>query len=51
MREKILTQANEMLSRCAAIGENPYCVNVVTFSGHGMTFDGDAVAIIPELES
>jgi hypothetical protein len=40
-----------MLSRCSGMGDNPYCVNVITFSGHGLTFDGDAIAVIPELES
>ena len=29
-------------------GRNPYTVNVITFSGHGITFDGDAIAVIPE---
>ena len=38
-----------MLSRCTATGDNPYVVNVISFSGHGMTFDGDAIAVIPEL--
>ena len=41
--------ADEMLGRCSGIGENPYSVNVITFSGHGITFDGDAIAVIPEL--
>ena len=40
-----------MLSRCTGKGDNPYCVNVFTFSLHGFTFDGDAIAVIPELES
>jgi hypothetical protein len=25
-------------------------VNVITYSGHGITFDGDAIAVIPEFE-
>ncbi len=37
-----------MLKSCSGIGENPYSVNVITFSGHGITFDGDAIAVIPE---
>ena len=37
-----------MLSKCDGIGLNPFTVNVVTFSGHGITFDGDAIAVIPE---
>jgi hypothetical protein len=30
-------------------GKNPYTVNVFTFSGHGVDFEGDAIAVIPEL--
>ena len=37
-----------MITMCPGIGENPYTVNVVTFSGHGITFKGDAIAAIPE---
>jgi hypothetical protein len=37
-----------MISRCDGIGKNPFTVNVVTYSGHGITFDGDAIAAIPE---
>ena len=39
-----------MYSRCRSddFGENPFVVNVVTYSGHGITFDGDAIAAIPE---
>ena len=39
-----------MLYRCDGVGENPYVVNFITFSGHGITFDGDAIAVIPEYE-
>lgn len=39
-----------MIKRCSGVGRNPYSVNVVTFSGHGITFDGDAIAVIPETE-
>ena len=40
-----------MLNKCDGKGKlNPYVVNVVTFSGHGITFDGDAIAVIPEYE-
>ena len=39
-----------MLLRCGGIGENPFVVNFITFSGHGITFDGDAIAVIPEYE-
>ena len=31
-------------------GQNPYTVNVVTYSGHGLTFKGDAIAVIPTYE-
>lgn len=28
--------------------QNPLRVNVITFSGHGFTYDGDSIAVIPE---
>ena len=30
------------------MGKNPYTVNVITFSGHGITHEGDAIAVIPQ---
>jgi hypothetical protein len=40
-----------MFSKCDGIGRtNPFSVNVITFSGHGIMFDGDAIAVIPEYE-
>jgi hypothetical protein len=39
-----------MVSSCDGIGNNPFTVNVITYSGHGITFDGDAIAVIPEYE-
>ncbi len=29
---------------------NPFTVNVISFSGHGLTFDGDAIGVIPQKE-
>ena len=37
-----------MISVCDGKGINPCVVNVITFTGHGITFDGDAIAVIPE---
>ncbi len=37
-----------MYKKCDGKGQNPFVVNVITFSGHGITFDGDAIAVIPE---
>ena len=31
-----------------SLGLNPYTVNVITFSGHGISLHGDSIAIIPE---
>jgi hypothetical protein len=39
-----------MLYRSDGLGENPFVVNIITFSGHGITFEGDAIAVIPEFE-
>ena len=51
LRQKIVEQLEKMYDRCDGIGENPFTVNVITFSGHGITFDGDAIAGIPEYET
>jgi hypothetical protein len=40
-----------MINTCSGVGINPYSVNVVTFSGHGLTFDGDAIAVIPDIHA
>ena len=50
MRAKILSEADELLAKCSGFGANPYSVNVITYSGHGITFDGDAIAVIPEIQ-
>jgi hypothetical protein len=39
-----------MHSKCDGNGNNPFAVNVITFSGHGITFDGEALACIPEYQ-
>ena len=39
-----------MVNTCDGKGKNPFIVNIITFSGHGITFDGDAIAAIPEYE-
>jgi hypothetical protein len=40
-----------MLSACTGFGRNPYVVNFITFSGHGITYEGEAIAVIPEYEN
>ena len=39
-----------MISTCDGNGINPFVVNVITFSGHGITHDNDAIAVIPEYD-
>jgi hypothetical protein len=39
-----------LVSKCDGIGKNPFVVNVITYSGHGITFNEDAIAVIPEYE-
>ncbi len=40
-----------MVNKLDGKGKNPFIVNVITFSGHGITFnEGDAIAAIPEYE-
>ncbi len=32
------------------IGDNPFTLNLISFSGHGFRFDGDEIGVIPQLE-
>lgn len=50
LRKKILDKLEKMYSECDGWGNNPFSVNVITFTGHGITFDGDAIAVIPEYQ-
>ena len=50
LRDKIIKAADDLLARCSGLGNNPYSVNVITYSGHGITFDGDAIAVVPEIQ-
>ena len=50
LRQKILELLEQMVRSCDGIGKNPYVVNVITFSGHGITFDGDSIGVIPEYQ-
>jgi hypothetical protein len=38
-----------MIKHSLGIGKNPYTVNLITFSGHGVDYEGDAIAVIPEI--
>jgi hypothetical protein len=49
IRKKILKQIDRM--QTSGIGQNPFTVNVITYSGHGLTLEGDAIGVIPEIES
>jgi hypothetical protein len=48
LRSKIINELERLVSKCDGVGKNPFTVNVITYSGHGITFDGDAIAVIPE---
>ena len=43
-----MNKFEEFYKRTPGAGKNPYTVNVFTFSGHGIEYDGDAIAVIPE---
>ena len=38
-----------MLSACTGIGKNPYVLNVITFSGHSISCDGETIFVVPEI--
>jgi hypothetical protein len=46
-RDTILKQLGSMYDSNGN-GINPYTVNVITFSGHGISYNNDSVAVIPE---
>ncbi len=50
LRTKIINELERLVSKCDGIGKNPFVVNVITYSGHGITFEGDSIAVIPEYE-
>ena len=31
------------------IGHNPFTVNVITYTGHGIALEGEAIGVIPEI--
>ena len=47
-REKAIKKLEELYISTLGYDRGPLFVNVVTFSGHGITFDGDAIAVIPK---
>ncbi len=50
LRSKIINELERLVTKCDGVGKNPFTVNVITFSGHGITYSGDAIAVIPEYE-
>ncbi len=36
-----------MLTNSSGVGNNPYVFNFMSFSGHGITINGDSIALIP----
>ena len=50
MRDKIIEKLDEIYSNKNENKENPFKVNVISFSGHGITFDGDAIGVIPQYD-
>jgi hypothetical protein len=33
------------------MGTNPFTVNVISYSGHGFTCDGQTIAVIPQINN
>ena len=51
LRAKIIDELQRLESKLDGRGNNPFVVNVITFSGHGISFGGEAIAVIPEYEN
>jgi hypothetical protein len=46
LRDNILKNLDGIFKNKNRAGDNPFTVNVITFSDHGLTFDGDAIGVI-----
>jgi hypothetical protein len=51
LRDKIIKKLDEIFKNKSESKENIFKVNVISFSGHGITFDGDAIGVIPQKEN
>ena len=49
LRQKFLDQIDRIYKSDKIRGQKPIKVNVITFSGHGFTVNGDTIAVIPEM--
>jgi hypothetical protein len=47
-RTKTLNMLEEMQKSCSGIGINPYSVNLITVTCHGIISEGDAIAVVPQ---
>jgi len=47
MHKKTLDMIDTVYNNICGLGKNPFSVNVITYSGHGITFGSDAIAVIP----
>jgi hypothetical protein len=45
-----MKQIDDCYNRISPYARLPYSVNVITFSGHGILVDGEAIAVIPEID-
>jgi hypothetical protein len=51
LKNRIDDQLQSMLNKCDGKGNNPFVVNVITYSGHGITHESDAIAVVPEYQN
>ena len=51
LKKRIDDQLQNMLNKCDGKGNNPFVVNVITYSGHGITHESDAIAVVPEYQN
>ena len=51
MHKKITDLLKQIYDNSGLKGKNPWRVNFITYSGHGYTFNGDAIAVIPEYDN
>ncbi len=51
MHKTITDELKSIYDKSGLKGLSPWRVNFITFSGHGYTYEGDAIAVITEYDT
>lgn len=43
---RVIQKIEQVYKNCAGVGNNPYTVNIISFCGHGITYNNDNIAVL-----